>query len=388
MNILENKKLEDYVIGLRRYFHMYPEISEQEFETTKKIKEELLKDNIEVVDIAENALVAIIKGSNTGKKIALRGDMDALPLQEDGEKEYASKNSGVMHACGHDGHVAMLLGAAKYLNSIKDSISGTIYCCFQPSEEIGKGAKEFLDYLKSAGGVDEVFAIHLWSLIPVGKISVSSGSRMANGDAFEITVVGRGGHGSRPDQCIDPLKVGARILLDITSIPVNRCSPLDPIVVTVGKFIGGSAGNVIPNTATLVGGYRSFSNENREKIPVLITEIAENIAKAHGAKAEINIMKGVPCVFNHKLSSERAEKTVTNLLGKEGLYDFGQLCASENFGFYTESYPGLLAFVGAGNIEKGITYPHHHPLFDIDEDSLITGTALYIQYALDFLSEK
>ena len=236
MNILENKKLEDYVIGLRRYFHMYPEISEQEFETTKKIKEELLKDNIEVVDIAENALVAIIKGSNPGKKIALRGDMDALPLQEDGEKEYASKNSSVMHACGHDGHVAMLLGAAKYLNSIKDSISGTIYCCFQPSEEIGKGAKEFLDYLKSAGGVDEVFAIHLWSLIPVGKISVSSGSRMANGDAFEITVVGRGGHGSRPDQCIDPLKVGARILLDITSIPVNRCSPLDPIVVTVGKL--------------------------------------------------------------------------------------------------------------------------------------------------------
>lgn len=355
MNVLENKKLEDYVIGLRRYFHMYPEISEQEFETTKKIKEELLKDNIEVVDIAENALVAIIKGSNPGKKIALRGDMDALPLQEDGEKEYTSKNSGVMHACGHDGHVAMLLGAAKYLNSIKDSISGTIYCCFQPSEEIGKGAKEFLDYLKSVGGVNEVFAIHLWSLIPVGKISVSS---------------------------------GARILLDITSIPVNRCSPLDPVVVTVGKFIGGSAGNVIPNTATLVGGYKSFSNENREKIPVLITEIAENIAKAHGAKAEINIMKGVPCVFNHKLSSERAEKTVTNLLGKEGLYDFEQLCASENFGFYTESYPGLLAFVGAGNIEKGITYPHHHPLFDIDEDSLITGTALYIQYALDFLSEK
>lgn len=386
MNYLENVELINYVKELRRYFHQNPELSGKEFKTTKKIIEELQKSNIKYHLINETTVIGEI--GNKGKKIALRADSDALPIIEEGEKCYISNNNGVMHACGHDGHISMLLGAGKYLKSIENTLNGTVYLCFQPAEEIGGGAKEILEFLENIGGVDEVFGIHLWSLIPVGKIAVSSGARMANGDSINIKVIGRGGHGSRPDQCVDPLKIGAKILLEITSIPSNRISTLDSSVVSIGIFNGGTAGNVIPNEAYLKGGIRTFSKEAREEIPKLIKEIANNIASYSGGSVEVDIQKGVPCVFNHLSSSERAKKTVAKILNEEAIYDFEPLCASENFGFYTEKYSGMMAFVGAGNVEKGIIYPHHHPKFDIDENSLINGLALYSQYAIDFLNEK
>ena len=383
MNYFNNDGLKEYVINLRRYFHENPEISGFEINTTNKIKSELEKFNISYHELNPTTVVAWLGEGD--KKIALRGDTDALPLVEEGDKEYISKNSGAMHACGHDGHTAMLLGAAKYLKDIEKTLKGKIYFCFQPAEEIGGGAKEILDFLDKEGGVDEVFGIHLWSLIPINKICVSSGPRMANGDGFSIKVIGRGGHGSRPDQCIDPLKIASKILLEITSIPSNRISTLDPSVVSVGKIYGGSAANIIPNEAFIEGGFRTFSKNSREEIGELIKKISNNIADYHGGKVEVEIKRGVPCVYNHLSSSENAKNTVSKLLGEEAIFEFEPLCASENFGFYTEKYPGLMAFVGAGNEEKGIIYPHHHPLFDIDEDSLINGTALYSQYALDFL---
>lgn len=386
MNILKNEELITYVKNLRRYFHMHPELSGKEFETTKRIALELDSLNIKYTYINERTIVAEIGEGDI--KIALRADSDALPIVEEGDKEYISKNSGVMHACGHDGHVSMLLGAAKYLKTKEEELNGKIYLCFQPAEEIGEGAIEVLDFLEKNGGVNQVFGIHLWSLIPVGKVAATPGARMASGDGFSIKIFGRGGHGSRPDQCVDPLKIGAKILLEITSIPCNRISTLDNSVVSVGIFNGGSAGNIIPNEAFIQGGYRTFTQEARTKIPNLIKEIAENIANYHGGKIEFNSLGGVPCVYNHKESVEIAQNTITKLLGKDALYDFEPLCASENFGFYTEKYPGMMAFVGAGNEEKGIIYPHHHPKFDIDEDALINGTMLYAQYAIDFLNKE
>lgn len=383
MNYFNNHGLKEYVVNLRRYFHENPELSGNEINTTNKIKSELEMLNIPYSELNATTIVAWLGDGK--KKIALRGDTDALPLLEEGNKMYISKNSGVMHACGHDGHIAMLLGAAKYLKTIENNLNGKIYFCFQPAEEIGGGAKEILEFLEKEGGVDQVFGIHLWSLIPINKICVSPGARMANGDSFSIKVIGRGGHGSRPDQCIDPLKIASKILLEITSIPSNRISTLDPSVVSVGKIYGGSAANIIPNEAFIEGGFRTFSKNARKEIEELIKKISNSIADYHNGKVEVDIKRGVPCVFNHQASSELAKITVIKLLGEEANYDFEPLCASENFGFYTEKYPGLMAFVGAGNIEKGIIYPHHHPLFDIDEDSLINGTALYSQYALDFL---
>ena len=386
MTCLDNKELETYVKNLRRYFHMNPELSGKELNTTNRIIKELESFNIKYTKINDTTVVAEVGEGN--KKIALRADSDALPIVEQGEKEYISKNKGVMHACGHDGHTSMLLGAAKYLKSIENTLNGKVFLCFQPAEEIGGGAKEVLEFLEKNGGVDEVFGIHLWSLIPVGKICVAPGARMASGDSFTINITGRGGHGSRPDQCVDPLKIGAKILLEITSIPCNRISTLDSSVVSVGSFNGGMAGNVIPNEACLKGGFRTFTKEAREQIPELIKNISKNIAEYSGGKAEVEITVGVPCVFNHQASSKRAEEVITNIFGKETVYDFEPLCASENFGFYTEKYSGLMAFVGAGNPEKGIIYPHHHPKFDIDEDALLQGTILYAEYARKFLSEK
>lgn len=384
--MIKKQELEIYIRNLRRYFHINPELSGKEFNTTKKIATELEDMGIKYTFINERTVVAEIGDGD--KRIALRADSDALPIIEEGEKEYISKNNGVMHACGHDGHISMLLGAAKYLKSVERELNGKIYLCFQPAEEIGQGAEEILEFLEKQGGVDEVFGIHLWSLIPIGKVAVTSGARMANGDGFTIRIIGKGGHGSRPDQCVDPLKIGAKILLDITSIPCNRISTLENSVVSVGIFNGGSAGNVIPNEAFIKGGFRTFSKEAREEIPKLIEKIAKNIAEYHGGEVEFNLLGGVPCVYNHKKSVDLAQDTVRRILGENALYDFEPLCASENFGFYTEKYQGLMAFVGAGNEEKGIIYPHHHPKFDIDEDALINGTMLYYQYAIDFLNKR
>lgn len=386
MNNLKREEIEEYVINLRRYFHMYPETSGNEVQTTERIVNELKKIGIKYTLINNTTVVGEL--GNGERKIALRADSDALPMTEMSDKEYASKNKGAMHSCGHDGHVSMLLGAGKYLKSIENEINGKIYLCFQPAEEIGGGAKEILEFLESNGGVDEVFGIHLWSMIPVGKVCVANGARMANGDSVSIHIIGRGGHGSRPDECVDPLKIGAKILLEITSIPSNRISTLETSVVSIGMFNGGTAGNIIPNEAFLSGSIRTFSKEAREKIPVLIKKIAKNIAEFSGGDVEVNIQRGVPCVYNHEVSSERAKKVVEEILGKEAIYDFEPLCASENFGFYTEKYSGLMAFVGAGNEKKGIIYPHHHPKFDIDEDALINGVQLYAFYAIKFLNER
>lgn len=386
MNCLDNKELESYVKDLRRYFHMNPELSGKELNTTNRIIKELESFGIKYTKINDTTVIGEI--GEGAKKIALRADNDALPIVEAGEKEYISKNKGVMHACGHDGHTSMLLGAAKYLKTIEDTLDGKVYLCFQPAEEIGGGAKEVLEFLEENGGVDEVFGIHLWSLIPVGKICASAGARMASGDSFNIHITGRGGHGSRPDQCVDPLKIGAKILLEITSIPCNRISTLDNAVVSVGAFNGGTAGNVIPNEAILKGGFRTFTKEARVEIPKLLEKISKNIAEYSGGDAKVEITVGVPCVYNHEASAERAEEVIANMFGKEAVYKFEPVCASENFGLYTEKYPGLMAFVGAGNAEKGIIYPHHHPKFDIDEDSLLQGTILYAEYARKFLSEK
>lgn len=377
-------KFESYVINMRREFHMFPELSLQETRTSRRIQEELAEMGISY-EVRVKNVIATIKGNSPGKKIALRADMDALPIQELNDVSYKSKNDGVMHACAHDAHSAMLLGAAKILNGLKDEFSGEVKLCFQQAEEVGKGHDEVLAYIEETGGVDEAMAMHLWPL-PIGKISVEEGPRQASADMFKITVKGQGGHGSRPDMSIDPVKPAAQIMLNIAAIPANELSPLEIAVVHPCKLDGGTAANIFAHEATIEGGIRTFSEELREKIPPIIKRIAEHTARAFGAEAELEMTFGLPAVVNHKESSERAEETVKKLFGPESVGYSGKATGSENFGFYVQKYKGLMAYVGMLNEEKGITNIPHHPNFDIDEDVLKDGMALYSQYALDFLN--
>lgn len=381
------KEYEDYIISLRRKFHMYPELSFKEYKTSQLVCDELDKMGIPYVKLKNNCVVGLIEGSGNGKRIAIRADMDGLPMVEENEKPYTSKNKGVMHGCGHDGHTAMLLGTGKLLVDVKDKLRGKVFLCFQSAEEVGGGAQEILEYLEEQGGVDEVIGAHLWADIPSGYISIVEGPRMAQATTFTIEVMGKGGHGSRPDLSIDPIKPAANIVLAISSIPSNRYKAIEPLVVHVGKLEAGTMNNIFPEKATIAGGIRSFSEDGDKKARYFIEEIAENCAKMYGATAKITFEYNAPVVYNHKESVERAVKVVEKL-GTFKLDEFEQICASENFGIYLQKYKGFFAFIGIKNEEKGIIYSQHHPKFDIDEDVLSKGSEFFAQYTYDFLNDK
>lgn len=379
------KECEGYIIGLRRDFHANPELSFKEVRTAQVVCDELERLGIRYVRL-EHGVVGHIIGKEGGRSIALRADMDALPIEEENVVSYASNNAGVMHACGHDGHTAMLLGAAKLLAEARDQLKGEVYLCFQAAEEVGGGALEIIEYLDSQGGVDEAIACHLWADIPAGDISVVKGPRMAGGSGFTIEVFGRGGHGSRPDLAIDPLKPAASILLALSAIPSNRYKAIEPMVVHVGQFTGGTMGNIFPQKAVMAGGIRVFSEEGERVAKELVSEIVENCAKMYGAKGKVSFRRGIPIVNNDAVAVKRAEATLGKL-NCFNMVDFEQICASENFGEFVKKYTGLMAFIGVRNEEKGICFGQHHPKFDIDEDVLWRGTAFLAQYTVDFLDE-
>lgn len=379
-----SKKYKDYVINLRREFHKYPELSWQEFRTSERIKEELAKLNIPFVSIAKTGVVATIKGNKEGKVVGLRADMDALEVNEANDVSYKSVNEGVMHACGHDGHVAMLLGAAKILNEMKNEIKGSVKLFFQPAEEDIGGA-EIMIKEGCMEKVNNVLAIHLWSELSTGKVSVQKGPRMAATGKFKIKVKGVSGHGSLPNQGIDALVAASSIVMDLQSIVSREISPLESAVVSVGTFNSGTRYNVIAGEAVLEGTTRCFNNEIRNEFPKIMKRIVDNTSNSYRVKAELEYTKGAPPTINDPKSSQLAANTVEKILGPEGNTQFQKTTGGEDFAYFLEKAPGLLAFVGARNEEKSCTYAHHHERFNIDEDALEIGTTLYVQYAIDFL---
>lgn len=382
--ILTNQK--DYVIKLRRYFHENPEPSWKEFKTSKRIKEELQSMDIPYVEMAGTGVVGTIKGKLQGKTIALRGDMDALEVVEKNDIKYKSQNPGIMHACGHDGHTAMLLGAARALNEIKDNIKGSIKLIFQPAEEMIQGAKKMIED-GALEGVDGILGIHLWSGLETGKISVDPGPRMASGDHVIIDVIGKGGHGSMPHQGVDAIVVASSIVMNTQSIISREINPLDPIVFTIGELRAGTRFNVLAGEARLEGTTRCFDPEIRAKLPEIIERYAHQTASAYGAVAKVKYTYGTPPTINDERSSSLAKKTVLNMLGEDGLVSIEKTTGSEDMAYYLEQIPGLIAFVGSGNAEKEADFPHHHPRFNLDEDSLAIGTELYFRFAIDFLEK-
>ncbi|KXS49543.1 amidohydrolase [Halanaerobium congolense] len=383
-NILAEQ--EKYVLDLRREFHMHPETSWNEKRTSKRIKEELAKMGISYQEYADTGVAAVIKGSNAGKTAALRADMDALKVEEKTDLEFKSKNEGIMHACGHDGHTAMLLGTARALYEIRDQLAGNVKLIFQPAEEMVQGAAKMVEE-GVLDDVDGIMGIHLWADLPTGKINVEAGPRMASGDYVIVEFTGKGGHGSMPHQGVDPIVMASSFVLDSQAILSRETNSLDPVVLTFGKMKSGSRFNVIPDKAEIVGTLRCFSEKTRVQASKAIKRYAEKTAKAYRGEAEVTIQKGTPPTINDQRAAEIARSAAQKIIAAEDLIAMDKTTGSEDMAYYLREVPGVIAFVGAGFEDEEQNYPHHNSKFKINEDSLKTGTSLYFNFALEFLRQ-
>ena len=378
-------KLKNEMVFWRREIHAYPEIGLEENRTGDFVAKELEILGIEVTRVAGTGVLGILKGRGNGKTVALRADMDALPIAETSEVPFKSKNSGVMHACGHDGHIAMLLGAAKILSQLRNTFNGTIKFIFQPAEEIGLGAIEFIE----AGvmkDVDAILGLHLWPDLPSGKVSLVPGPRMAAADKIRITVKGKTGHGSMPHQGIDAILAAAAITMNLQSIVSREIPPLEAAVITIGKFVGGTSWNITSDEVYLEGTTRCFSHEIRKNLLQAIERVAKDTAASYQAQAEVEFIRISLPVINDLQTTTIAANSLQKLYGENMQGNSEKVMGGEDFSFFLETIPGAMAFIGVGNKEKQTDYPLHNDKFNIDEDVLPIGAALHAQFALDFLN--
>lgn len=389
MNVASIKeKYTDYVIELRRYFHQHPELSLEEFETTAFIAKELEKLNIPYEKSHPTGLIGKIEGTKPGLTVALRSDIDALKITQKNEVPYRSKNLGKMHACGHDSHMAMLLGAAKILMDHIEEISGTIYLVFQPAEEIGQGAKIMIDTGDWYEKIDSIFGIHIWSGLETGKVSLESGERMAAADRFIVNIKGKSGHGSMPHQTVDAVVVASATVMNLQTIVSREYAPLDPLVISVGFIHSGDAFNVISGEATLDGTVRYFKKAIGDTITESISKVVENTASLYGATSKLQYFKYIPPLYNDERASSIAREAAIEVMGENNIVTMEKTTGGEDFAFYLEHKPGCFAFLGSRNLEKKTDTAHHNDHFDIDEDVLIDGSLLHVQYVLGYLNHK
>ncbi len=380
----------DYIVEMRRHFHANPELSFEEFETTKTIASELDKMGISY-EIPEKGLgvIGVIQGGKPGKTLALRADMDALNVDEQTGVEYASKTPGKMHACGHDAHVAMLLGAAKMLNEIKDEIPGKIFLLFQPAEEIGQGAKYLMKHGNWYEETDSFFGTHIWTPMDAGKVSLEAGERMAAADQFIVKVHGKSGHGSMPHETIDAIVVASSIVTNLQTLVSRNYSPMDAVAVTVGTFSSGVRWNIIAGEAELTGTVRYFNNEVGARVEDDFRRVVENTAATYGATVDIEYNRIVLPTYNDKVNSEVAIEAAKKVVGEENVVLHEKTTGGEDFSFYLQDgKPGVFGFVGARNEELKTDFPHHNECFNIDESVLANGAGVYAQYAIDYLNKN
>lgn len=372
--------VKDEVIEWRRHFHQYPELSFQEEKTAQLVYEKLESfGHLEISRPTKTSIVARLIGNEPGKTIGLRADMDALAIQEENEFEFSSQIPGVMHACGHDGHTAMLLGAAKILSSLKNQLKGEVRFIFQHAEEMHPGGAQELVKAGVLDDVDCMIGIHLMSNLQVGKMGVIYGPVTANSDRFDITIQGKGGHASTPELVVDPLLIGAQVVTNLQQIVSRNTSPLDQVVVSVTNFQAGiGAYNVIPDSVKLNGSVRSFGEKVRDHTVEGIERIIKGITEAHQATYEFDYRFGYGSVENDEQITKQVEEIILDIWGEERLTHLPPLMGGEDFSAYSQKVPSCFVLVGAGNEEKGITYPHHHPRFTLDEDALEDGVTLFV----------
>ena len=376
------------MIAFRRDLHRHPELPWEEFRTTDKIAEQLDKIGIPYRRTKPTGIIAEIQGGKPGKRILLRADIDALPVQELSKNiDYKSTIDGKMHACGHDTHASMLLNAANALYAIRDQLKGNVRLVFQPAEEIAQGAKGMIEQ-GVLEGVDKAFGMHIWSLMPVGKVSCVVGSSFASADILTVRFKGKGGHGSMPHDTVDAVMVASAFVMNVQAIVSREIAPLDPAVVTIGRMEVGTRFNVIAENAVLEGTVRCFNVAVRDKIEAAIRRYANQVASMYRATAEIEYVYGTLPVINEKESALLAQKVIVESFGEDTLYFEPPTTGGEDFSYYTENIPGAFALVGSGNPDKDTQWPHHHGCFNVDEDGMKVGAELYAQYAWAYLNEQ
>lgn len=373
---------------LRRKLHREPELSWEEFKTTQFICEYLDGLSIPYKKTEPTGVIAEIAGGQPGKTVALRGDMDALQVEElNKDLSFASQEDGKMHACGHDAHTAMLLVAAKALNEIKEELPGTVRLLFQPAEEVAEGAKIMVEQ-GAMEGVDNVFGIHIWSQMPTHKVSCTPGPSFASADIFKVTFKGKGGHGAMPHDCIDAAVVASSFVMNVQSVVSRTIDAQQPAVLTIGKMTVGTRFNIIAENAVIEGTVRCFDPETRDHIEKQLQHYAENTAAIYGAKAEVEYIRGSLAVINDEYSAQLVQQVASEAFGESVLFNEKPTMGAEDFSFFLEKAAGSFALVGSGNPKKDTEWAHHHGKFNIDEDALATGAELYVQYAWAYLNEK
>lgn len=381
------KKYSNELTDIRRKLHSEPELSWQEEKTTEFICQYLEQLGIAHRRTEPTGVIATIEGKRSGKTVALRGDMDALSVEElNKELSYVSKEEGKMHACGHDAHTAMLLIAAKVLQEMKDELPGNVRLIFQPAEEVAEGAKALVKQ-GAVDDVDNIFGIHIWSQMPIGKISCTPGPSFASADLFKVTFKGKGGHGAIPHDCIDTAIVASSFVMNVQTVVSRTIDAQHPAVLTIGKMVVGTRFNVIAENAVIEGTVRCFDPQTRDHIEKQLQHYADHVASLYGATARVEYTRGTQAVINDKYSADLVQKVAATAFGEESLFSEKPTMGGEDFSFYLDEVPGSFALVGSGNPEKDTQWAHHHGKFNIDEDALAIGAELYAQYAWVYLNE-
>ncbi|WP_342535978.1 M20 family metallopeptidase [Sporosarcina sp. FSL K6-3508] len=373
------------MIELRREFHMYPELSFQEVNTAKKIADYQRKLGLEVqTDVGGNGVVATLRGKHPGKTIAIRADFDALPIWEENDVPYKSKNPGVMHACGHDAHTAIALGLSKALVEMKEQLTGNVVFIHQHAEEEDPGGAKSMIESGALSGVDVIFATHMENYIPVDHLLYNENYILGACDDFTIDILGFGGHGAFPQDTVDVIAVGAQLISNLHQITSRKVDPLQSAVLSIGAFHAGEAANVIPEKAQLKGTVRTFDEGVRQEMHKWVQTITSHTCQAFGATYEMDYMFGYPATKNDPTITKLMVNAAEEVLPAENIQEVKPNMGAEDFSYFLQQVPGTYFFIGSANEEKGLIYPYHHPKFDIDEKALLNGAKVLASSMVDY----
>ncbi len=376
------------MIRYRRQLHEFPELSYHEHQTSAFIRSKLESWGIEIINgTPGTAVIGRLTSEQSGPTVALRADIDALPIHDQKECAYASKVSGVMHACGHDAHTATLLALAHWFTDHSDVWIGQILFIFQHAEEVCPGGAASIVSSGVLDDVDVIYGVHLWTPFPVGHVYGAPGPVMAAADEFEIVITGKGGHGGLPHTAIDSILIGSHLVVNIQAIVSRTVNPIEPCVISVGVMQAGTAFNIIADQCYMLGTVRTFDEDVRLEVRARLAHIVRETAAMFGAQASLDYRDGYPSVVNDNKEAKRFMDTATAVFGKEQVHAAPQIMAAEDFSYYLQKFTGCYMFVGAGNEEKGIIYPHHHPKFDIDEEAMQHAAILLGAMTLEFMQE-
>ena len=378
------------VIADRRHLHEHPELGFQEHETAKFVADRLRSLGVEDLRTGINGtgVTGVIRGAlGEGPCVLVRADMDALPIHEQNDVEYRSKNDGVMHACGHDAHTSMLLGVARILIERKDRFAGSVKLLFQPAEELPPGGAKGMikEGVLEDPHVAIVLGMHVYPNTPTGTIRVGGGPTMAAADRFSISIQGNGGHGASPHRCVDPVLVGSHIVSALQTLGSREVDPIDDAVVTVAVFNAGEAFNVIPDRAELGGTVRTFLPETRDLLERRIGQLATDLAGAMGARATVRYERGYPALINDHDIAEHVRESAGAVIGAGNVQPAEKRMPAEDFSYFLQERPGCFFYIGTGNPELDSEHPHHHPRFAIDEDGMATGMVTMASAVLRYL---